>query len=394
MRVLILHSRYMSGSVSGENRVVDDDARLLSEHGHEVISWTPSPDELGSPLQAASRAIWSTGAVHHLRSLVERFEPDVVHVHNLYPMLSPAVLRAVPPQVGLVMSLHNYRYSCLPGTFLLDGRICEDCLGRLPWRGIVRGCYRDSRAASLVLGTSISAHRLIGSFARIDRFLALGEFMRLKHIEAGVPADRIVVRSNFVDGETRRTGSGDYFLYLGRLAPEKGVRFLVGLWHEIEAPLLVVGDGPERDALRSIAGPGVSIQEAVTGDEVPAILRGARALLVPSQWYEGQPRSVLEAYSVGVPVLASDIGALPETVDAGRSGYLLPPNSASAWVEAIRSLLDDRVAVRLGDEAYRLWVERYGPKTSLSALERAYREALDRRRSVTGVPSAGAGAVR
>ncbi|MDP9234960.1 MAG: glycosyltransferase, partial [Actinomycetota bacterium] len=172
MRVLILHSRYRSGAVSGENRVVEDEARLLRKGGHEVGVYAPGLDELGpiDLIRSAATTIWSLGAAKKVAEAVERHHPDVVHVHNLFPALSPAVLRAVPDEVACVMTLHNYRLLCLPGTLLRDGRVCEDCLGRSPWPGVVHGCYQGSVGASGVLASSLQLHRTIGSFRRVDLF--------------------------------------------------------------------------------------------------------------------------------------------------------------------------------------------------------------------------------
>ena len=379
MRVLVLHSRYLSGPVSGENRVVEDETELLRTHGHEVVTWTPSPDELSSEIRAGARTVWSPEAAARVRELVDRHRPEVVHVHNLYPMLSPAVLRAFPDDVAVVMTLHNYRYACLPGTFLLDGQVCEDCLGKVPWRGVVRGCFRGSVAASGALASSIVLHRSIGSFDRIDRMLAGSEFMRGKHIAAGVPGDRLAVQRNFAVPEARRRGAGSHFLFVGRLAPEKGLRFLVDVWRDVEAPLLIVGEGPELEELRRTAPANVTLRGPVAGSEVPELLRDARALVVPSQWYEGTPRSVIEAYAVGVPVLSSRIGSLSEVVVDGSSGYLLPRDDRRAWIQAVGALGDDRHALELGDQAYRLWTRDYRPDRAIGSLEAAYAIAIERR---------------
>ncbi len=375
MRVLVLHSRYLSGPVSGENRVVEDETALLRERGHEVHAWTPSPVELGN-LEAGVRTVWSTEATRRVRSLLGRIRADVVHVHNLFPMLSPAVLRKAAAEAAVVMTLHNYRYSCLPGTFLLDGRVCEDCLGKVAWRGVTRGCFRGSRAASAVLASSYVLHKSIGSFDRVDRFLAVSDFMRAKHIEAGVPADRIFVQRNFAAPAPRREGTGRYFLYIGRLAPEKGLSFLVDAWRATDAHLLVVGEGPEETRLRAAAPPNVEFRGSVSGGEVPGLLRHARGLVVPSQWFEGTPRSVIEAFAAGVPVLASRIGSLAEVVDDGSTGYLLPPDDGTRWIEAVTRLRDDGENRRLGEGAYAAWEHGYRPEHAIEGLESSYRAAI------------------
>jgi glycosyltransferase involved in cell wall biosynthesis len=378
VRILILHSRYLSGAASGENRVVDDEARLLSDGGHRVDVWDPAPTSAhGLRLMGtAARAIWSTGATARVRGLIRRSKAEIVHCHNLFPLLSPAVLRAASGEgAAVVMTLHNYRLLCLPATFIRDGRVCEDCLGRPPWPGVVHACYRDSTLGSAALATSLSLHNAFHTFDRVRKYLAVSGFVRRKYVEAGWPDDRIEVKSNFAWGSPRREGPGRYFLYLGRLSPEKGVATLLAAWRRSSARLLVVGDGPAAQALRGGAPANVEFRPTVSPAEVPALIREARALLLPSLWYEAQPRVILEAYAAGVPVLASDLGALPEAV-GHDSGLLVPPGDADAWSDAVERLLDDRESARLGEGAWRLWRDRYSPERALQNLEDAYRRAV------------------
>ncbi len=378
MNVLVLHSRYSTGPSSGENRVVDDEVALLRAHGHEVRLWSPDPPADTAYERAAlgARAVWSRASVAHVRTLAAELRPDVIHVHNLYPMLSPAVLRTAAAPV--VMTLHNYRLMCLPATFLRDGRTCEDCLGHGPWRGVVHRCYRGSAAGSASLATALALHRRAGTFRRVTRFLAVSEFVRTKHIEAGIEPDRIAVKPNFVDPLPRRQGPGEYFLFLGRLAPEKGIGPLIEAWREIPARLVVVGDGEERARLAATAPPTVEFHDAVPGDRVGAYLARARALVVPSIWYEGAPRTITEAYAAGVPVIASRCGALPGVVPDGVTGVLAEPGDVPSWRAAVGRLLDDATAVALGDRAFAEWRTSYSPERGIVDLEDAYRAAMDR----------------
>jgi glycosyltransferase involved in cell wall biosynthesis len=197
-----------------------------------------------------------------------------------------------------------------------------------------------------------------------------------KHIEAGMSAGRIRIKTNFSWPTRRRDGAGEYFLYLGRLSSEKGVGTLLDAWRPALERLVVVGDGPEANDLRRRAPSGIEFRGPVNAAEVAGLLRGARALVVPSKWYEGAPRSVLEAYASGVPVVANRIGGLPEVVEHERSGLLISPNDTAAWAQAIERLLDDSESERLGDGAYRLWQKRYTPEQGLKDLEAAYLAAM------------------
>jgi glycosyltransferase involved in cell wall biosynthesis len=378
MRILILHSRYRSGPASGENRVVEDEARLLAEAGHHVGMFAP---ELGRPsglglVSAGIGTIWSRRSAQHVTTLIDRSNPSLVHCHNLFPALSPAVIRATRDAVPVVMTLHNYRLQCLPATFFRDGTICEDCLGRAPWPGVLHRCYQNSFAASAALASSLVLHESIGTFERVSLYLAISEFVRHKHVQAGLSPEQVIVKPHFTWPAERRDGPGQYFLFLGRLSSEKGVDALLRAWTKIRAKLLVAGDGPEAARLRAIAPNNVEFRGTVSPDGVLALLRHARALVVPSAWHEGAGRVVLEAYATGVPVLASRVGALPETVQDEVTGLLLPPTDVEAWAQAALRLLEDSESKRMGDAAWDLWNERYGPERGLQNIENAYRRVL------------------
>jgi glycosyltransferase involved in cell wall biosynthesis len=378
MRVLILHSRYRSGPASGENRVVEDEARLLNEAGHHVEMFAP---ELGQPsgfdlVSAGIGMIWSRRSAQHVTMLIDRSNPNLVHCHNLFPALSPAVIRATRNAMPVVMTLHNYRLQCLPATFFRDGTICEDCLGRTPWPGVLHRCYQNSFAASAALASSLVLHERIGTFQRVNLYLAISEFVRRKHIQGGLSPSQIIVKPHFTWPAERRDGPGQYFLFLGRLSSEKGVDVLLRAWTKIRAKLLVAGDGPEAARLRAMAPNNVEFRGTVSPDEVLALLRHARALVVPSTWHEGAGRVVLEAYATGVPVLASRVGALPETVQDEVTGLLLPPTDIEAWAQAALRLLEDSESKRMGEAAWNLWNERYGPETGLQNIQDAYRRVL------------------
>jgi glycosyltransferase involved in cell wall biosynthesis len=210
----------------------------------------------------------------------------------------------------------------------------------------------------------------------VSLFAPVSEFVGAKLREAGVIHDRIRVKPNFAWPTRRRVSEGDYFLTLGRLSPEKGVDTIVGAL-PLGARLLVVGDGPQRAKLASLAGPGVELRTAVDEPAVSALLQRARALLVPSRWYEGQPRVILEAFAAGVPVLASSIGGLPELVQEGVNGFLVDPSDTAAWRAAMGRLMDNALVDHLGDGAYRSWRRRFTPELALFHLESLY-DAADR----------------
>ena len=375
-RILVVHSRYLSGHASGENRVVDEEIDLLRDAGYDVRTVVRQVESDRSNIALAGDVVWGREATRDLDRMIRAHRPDVVHFHNLFPAVSPAPLRAAR-RAGLpvVVTLHNFRFVCLAGTFLRDSKICEDCLGHLPWRGIVHGCYRGSRAESAALASSLSFHRLLRTLTGVTRFLAVSEFGRTKLIAAGFPRTSIHVRPNFVTATKVRTTPGEYFLYLGRLSPEKGLHQLLDGWPD-GVRLVVVGDGPQRDALARAAPSSVEFRGALDPSDALPLLGGARALVVPSVNYEGSPRAVLEALAAGVPVLATDIGGLPELVDDDVNGLLLPLGDATAWQQGVRRLLDPSESVRLGRGALAAWRARYSPERGLESLVEAYSETM------------------
>jgi glycosyltransferase involved in cell wall biosynthesis len=381
MRILILHNRYRSGDTSGENRVVRDEVALLRSAGHRVWMWEPQPrvDSMSDRASAAVDAVWARQAARWVRTAIARHRIDVVHAHNLFPAISPSVLPAARDAgAAVVVTLHNYRYVCLPGTLIRDGRACDVCVGHAPWRGVVHRCYRGSFGGSVAIAASLGVHRAAGSFDAVHRYAAVSDFIRETYDRIDFAPGRIVVKPNFAPPAETRTGPGSGFLFLGRLTPEKGVATLLDAWRDQQATLdtlTIAGSGPEEASLRATAPPGVRFLGDIPGEQVPALIRSSRAVVIPSMWEEAAvPRVALESYACGVPVIASDRGALPEGVREGETGLLVHAEDHLAWRGAVQRLVDDPTSRRLGDGALHLWRERYAPAPGLARLESLYEE--------------------
>lgn len=354
----------------------------MRDGGHGVTIFCPERrgGHLLGKLREGAAAIWATNVAKKVQDLIWETRPDVIHCHNLFPGLSPATLRVADRAgVAVVLTLHNYRLLCLPATFLRDGQICEDCLGRQPWRGVVHRCYRNSAAGSAALAMSLAVHRIGRTFDRVDLYLAVSDFVRIKHLQAGFSPARMLTKPNFAWASSRREGAGEYFLIAGRLSAEKDVRTILDAWRSVRARLVIVGDGPDTEMLRRAAPQSVEFRGTVPPGEVSALLGRARALLFPSLSYEGAPRAVLEAYAAGVPVVANAVGALPEIVIDGVTGLLVPPGDPTAVTDALEHLMDDAESCRLGEGAWTAWHDHYEPGRALLAIEDAYRLALANR---------------
>ena len=378
-RVLVLHSTYTSGWVSGENSVVQAEVDLLRSDGYEVDLYAPTPDVTGTSGRArlAASAVVGGDSLRQVRSLISDRRPDLVHLHNLFPMFSPNVIRAVS-ELGIpsVMTLHNYRLMCLPATFLRDGKVCTLCQGKNPWRGVVYKCYRGSASASAVLGSSLTVHRAIGTWDKVTRFAAISDFLKNEYVTGGLDAERISVKRHFTWPTERRTGPGETFLFLGRLSEEKGIDWLIRSWLPELGRLVIAGSGPDEERLSRSPSPGVSFVGPKPPEQVPDLIRAARAVIVPSICNEPAGRVVLEAYAAGVPVIAARIGGLPEVVADESTGFLVDPNDDEGLREAVRRLHDDRLSEEMGNAAYSLWQESYSPARQVELIGRLYDEVI------------------
>jgi glycosyltransferase involved in cell wall biosynthesis len=387
MRILVVHNRYRSAQPSGENVVVDQEAALLRAAGHEIIPYEQASDEIAgySSLRRAlipARVIWSPEDRVRLARLLREARPDVVHVHNTFPLISPSVLPACRDHgVPVVMTLHNFRLMCANGQLLRDGGPCELCVGRVPWRGVMYGCYRDSVAATIPIAVAIQVHRSRNTWTNgVTRFVAVTDFVRRQFVAGGLPADRIRVKPNFVPRPLwRRERAGDYFLFLGRLSPDKGVDVLLDAWTPTMGQLVIVGDGECRAELEAHAirhGDSVRFLGRQPREQCMKLLTNARALVVASRWYETFGLVVVEAYAHGVPVVAPALGVFPDLVEEGQTGLLFSPGDANDLRRKLYQIVDPELSVRMGERAYQCYEAEYTPERNLAALMAIYHDAL------------------
>lgn len=389
VRVLIAHNRYQQ--TGGEDAVVADEAALLTSRGHEVHQLLvdnrdiPEQRSVLTSARLAVDTIWSRQAAEQVRTAVREFRPDVVHFHNTFPLISPSAYYAVRAEgVPVVQTLHNYRLLCPAAIFHRDAKsVCEDCLGRIvPWPGVVHGCYRQSRPQTGVVAAMLVAHRAARTWHRaVDRYVALTEFARQRFVAGGLPADRIVVKPNFVHPDPGPGAHrGGYALFVGRLTPEKGIPTLLAAWEHLEGriPLKIVGDGPLREQVVRAAQrhPEIEWLGPRPSDEVLALMGDALAVIVPSEWYETFGRVVVEAYATGTPVISSRIGALAELVDHGTTGLTVEPGQPGALADGVRWAMAHPVEWRaMATAARRVFEERYTAERNYDALLAIYAAA-------------------
>jgi len=379
MKILIAHNAYQQRG--GEDMVVEAEIALLREHGHAVEVYRRHNDDLAAMprAQAAAATLWSPRSARDIEELCCSFAPDVIHVHNTFPLISPSLYWAAARcGVPVVQTLHNFRLLCPQAIFLRDGRICEDCVGKTPWRAIGRKCYRESALQSAVLTGMLAAHRALGTYRhRITRYIALTPFARDKYVQGGLPAERFRIKPNFIAAPQRppqdaREGG----LYVGRLSVEKGIDVLTDAARLLPGHgVQVIGAGPLDGAVRSAFGEAWLGPRAL--DEILERMTRARFLVLPSICYENAPRTIVEAFSRGLPVLASRLGALADIVEDGRTGLLFAPGDAHdlaakiAWANAHPGEM-----ARMGRAAREEYERQYTPQRNHELLIDIYEDAI------------------
>jgi glycosyltransferase involved in cell wall biosynthesis len=351
LRVLIVHETYQFRG--GEDQVVETDARLLVDRGHNVHRWTVDNQELiQQPLLRKAFLLWETTWSHasyrQIRVLAEKLHPDVVHFHNTLPIISPSGLRAAHDAcLPVVMTLHNFRLFCPVGTFFRDGHVCEDCVTRSLTQSVIHGCYRGSRLQTAAVATMLAVHRQMGTWSRcVEAYIAPTEFMREKAVWAGLPADRIFVRPHAVTASPNHQDQlGDYLLFVGRLTVEKGIEVLLTAAPGFRSmPIKIVGTGPLTERVRSAAAaPGSRVEYLgpLDHEQTMDLIRRARVLIVPSQWYEGLGLVLIEALGSGVPIVATRLGAMAEIVTDSLDGLLFEPGNAGDLAKCVNRIVDD-----------------------------------------------------
>jgi glycosyltransferase involved in cell wall biosynthesis len=381
----------------GEDEVFRAEGALLESYGHRVERFTVHNADIAGMgrLSLAAATVWNRATARRLREILRDTGARIVHFHNTLPIMSPSVYYAARAEgAAVVQTLHNYRLACLQGFFLRDGRVCEDCLGEpVRYSAVVHGCYRGSRVASGVAAGMIEAHRAIGTWRDLpDTYIALSEFGKSKMIVGGLPAERIVVKPNFVAPDPEaRSGKGGYALFAGRLAPEKGLDTLLEAWvrHRPGLPLRIVGTGPMAATVAEAASrcPQIVPMGIRPHDETVDLIGNAAMVIVPSIGLEPFGLVVIEALACGTPVVASRLGSLPDLIEHGSTGRLFTAADPADLAIQVVSLMNSPTGMRVAARAR--FLAKYTAERNYEALIGIYRHALARR-AIGGPVAAGA----
>jgi glycosyltransferase involved in cell wall biosynthesis len=390
--VLLVHNRYRSTSPGGEDRVVDQEHDRLAADGHQVERFERFNGDIDGRTLARkallpAQVVWSEASRRSLVRAIREFKPEVAHIHNTFPLLSPSVLYACRSEaVPVVATIHHYGLVCANGTLFRDGSVCHDCVGKLPWPAVAHGCYHDSALATVPVASSLLAHRRAWR-TMVSAYVFLSQAQRDVLAGDGLPPDRLFVKPNFVLPVAQAAEPDDIVVYAGRLAAVKGLDLLMAAWDEYERAhpagrlrLVLAGAGPLQDRIEawSSSRPSVEWRGMLSRAECAALVVRARAVIVPSQWQETFGLVVVEAMAAGVPSVAPAHGSFPELITDGADGTLFPPGDTIALAGVLADIDDDPDRFRsLGRAAFGTYERRFTASHVIAQLLDIYRFAVE-----------------
>jgi glycosyltransferase involved in cell wall biosynthesis len=395
LKILIVHNEYRQEG--GEHAAVIAQIKLLRQHNHELFLDLRDNREIENyglfqKMFIVPHTIYSTATYKSIAALVAEFRPDVAHVHNVFPLISPAVYRALKDSdVPIVQTLHNYRFLCPNGLFYTRGEVCMRCKFGNTINAVVLKCYRNSYSMSALYALSIGLHRRLGTFQMIDRFIALTGFTTEKMIESGLTtSDKISILGNFLSETLHEPGSfqtrSPYVVYLGRLSPEKGIDTIIRAMSGVpDLELKIAGDGPQDGEIRALSQKlgltRITFLGKVSGKNKWDLLRNATAAVVPSVWFENFPITILESMAVGTPVVASDIGGLPYIIRNSFNGLLFKPGSPDNLREKLLWISDNpKEVLTMGKNCIKYINDTYSPELHYNNLMEIYGGIIEKKK--------------
>ncbi|WP_053367823.1 glycosyltransferase family 4 protein [Bacillus sp. FJAT-27245] len=397
MHVLIIHNHY--AQYGGEDKVLEHQVQLLRSKGHKVSLFSKHNDNIKDFSLIDKIKLFKSGysnayIENELEDIIRNEKPDIAHVHNIYPIISPLVYKVLHENnIPIVQTLHNYRFICPNGLMYNNNKICRKCLDTNNlYNCFYDKCYRNNYLESFWYADIISQAYKKGYFEKVDKFIALNPFMKNIMISKGFPENKLSVIPNFVDEkEIESVKKKDYFLFIGRLSEEKGVIQLVkSMEHLINIELKIVGEGPLESEIKNYIKErnleNITLVGFKKGYEKNLLISESKGLIVPSQWYENFPTVVLEALSLGTLVIGSDIGGLSYMIDNGLNGLLFKPENLLDLAEKIKLIAeDDNLMQSLSSNAFRTYKRNYTPNSFYMNIMHLYKEILTSKTTKVGV---------
>jgi len=383
MRLLQIHNKYQFAG--GEDVVAENERQLLSEKGHDVILLVKDNKEIElftafQKLSLLWKTTWSNTSYYQVIDQLKKIQPDICHVHNFFPLFSPAIYYACDELgIPVVQTLHNYRLLCTNAYLFRNGHVCEECLGRTTYHSVQYGCYRDSHIQSYAVARMIEKNRNWGTWdEKIDAYICLTQFSKQKFIQGGFSNSKIYVKQNYLPIDPGISeNQGEYFLFAGRLDETKGLKVLLDATTKLSSTKFVIaGDGPLRDMLLKQNLKNIDYKGRVSREQMDVLIRNCIALVFPSIWYECMPMSIIEAFANGKPVIASKLGALEEIVKDGETGLLFEPNNTIDLESKLKWALTHRKEIdQMGKNARKEFELKYTKETNYPILMNIYDQA-------------------
>ncbi|MEO1296698.1 MAG: glycosyltransferase [Cyanobacteria bacterium J06636_16] len=386
MKILQIHNEYQT--LGGEEVVLNAERSVLEANGHEVQQWIARSSEIqelssAQKLRVSLDSVWSHNVYSQIKIFLQEHRPNVAHIHNTVPLISPSVYAACQSEgVPVVQTLHNFKLVCPGSNLYRDNQVCEKCIGKsFTYPALIHGCYRRDYLSTAFLVSSLTFNRMRGTYSKeIDTYIALTEFARKKFIEAGLPSEKLVMKPNFVTAQIGKgSHQGGYALFAGRLISQKGVETLLQAWSLLDesVPLKIAGTGYLAEQIQSQLPNNVEYLGQLPRQEVISLMQNATFLVFPSEWYEGFPMTIVEAFATGLPVIASRLGGMAEIVQAGTSGWHFesgnPQDLAAVVQQAWRDLQEVK---RRGELARVQYEELYSPEQNYQMLLNIYQKVL------------------
>lgn len=389
-KILIVHNYYQIQG--GEDTVVENESSMLKENGHEVIFYTRNNDEIKSrgmlgKIKLFFESIFSIKTYGEVEKIVKKEKIDIVHVHNTLPLISPSVYYAAfKAKVPVVQTIHNFRLICPAATLTREGMICEQCIQSGLGPAIKCKCYRNSYLQTLSIVTMLKIHRILKTYQRINGYIALTEFNKKKLLSLVNDEKKIYVKPNFAkctsNTEYEERKVENYFVFIGRLDRLKGIDLIIESWKDIkQTELIVIGDGPLKKELAGYIKDNkinnIKLLGFMKREEAFEILKKAKAIIMASQWYEGFPMTIVESFSLGVPVIAGDIGNLGSIITHNKDGFLFKYRSKEDLKEKIEMLINDNeLNEKLNIGSYKTFIENYDDKINYKYLNNIYSKLI------------------
>lgn len=379
-KVIVLHNKYKIPG--GEDSVVFNETTLLKQFGHEVEIVYFSNDDIAGLKQKITtglNAIYSWSANQKISTVIENFKPDLIHVHNTFPKISPSVFYlANEKKIPIVQTIHNYRLVC-PGALLLrDEKVCEECVSsKFAYKSIIKKCYRGNAAESAVVATVNFVHNALDTWQnKVSCFIVLSDFakQKLKSSALQLNEKHFAVKPNFVEDKGFNHNRQNGFLFVGRLSTEKGLDVLLEAFSQTSHPLTIIGGGPLEAEVIVYSSKYANIEYLgfQSTDVVIEKMKHCKALVFPSIWYEGMPMTILEAFSTGCPVIASKLGAMAELIEHEINGLHFEAGNASDLIKQL-DLITDSMSIN----ARQTYLDKYTPEQNYQQLIDIYQKVID-----------------